>query len=125
MKTCPNCKELNGENQGRCWKCNTFLGAVGTYKKVCPKCGRIYSSKEEICQNCGTQLAVYGQGQLYNDEEDSATIWVYVVSFFIPLVGFIMGCVYISKDEGDMGKSLIITGLVSSILWFVVALLLF
>ena len=125
MKTCPNCKELNGENQTHCWKCNTFLGAADTYKKVCPKCGTIYSSKSETCERCGTRLSVYGQGQLYHDETDSASAWIYVVSFLIPLIGFIMGCVYISKEEPDMGKSLIITGAVSMAIWFILVLLLF
>ena len=128
MKTCPNCKELNGEHSTHCWKCNTFLGAPDPYKKVCPKCGEIYSSKAETCEKCGTRLAVYGTEQYQGSSDNSSEglgCWLYVVSFLIPLVGLIMGCVHLSKGNNDAGKGLLITGVVSMVFWPLLTVLLF
>ncbi len=116
MKTCAKCNELNGENRTECWKCKASLGSVSTYKKICPKCGLIFSQKSENCEECGTRLSVYtGSADYRTASSSDGGCWMYVVSVLIPLVGIILGCIYIARREDELGKSLIITGVVANI----------
>jgi uncharacterized membrane protein YbjE (DUF340 family) len=48
---------------------------------------------------------------------------MYVVSILIPLVGIILGCIYISRREDELGKSLIITGVVSNIISIILGII--
>ena len=123
MKTCPKCKELNGDTRTECWKCKTFLGVVDTYKKICPKCGNTFLAKAENCDKCGVRLSVYSESYA-NAGSDNSGCWMYVVSAIIPLVGIILGCIYIARHEDELGKSLIITGVVSNIIMVVLSFLL-
>lgn len=120
MRTCQKCGELNGNTNVRCWKCNTFLGTVENRRKICPKCGALYSFQKETCEECGTRLSVY-DGSSEEHKSQSGNGWLYVLSFFIPLVGIILGCVYIAKDEDELGKSLLIFTVVCWILMAVFA----
>jgi ribosomal protein L40E len=125
MRTCPKCNELNGDNRTDCWKCKASLGAVDTYKKVCPKCGLIFSQKTENCDKCGGRLSVYDESTKYiTASADNSGCWMYVVSILIPLVGIILGCIYISRREDELGKSLIITGVVSNIIAIILGIML-
>ena len=125
MKTCLKCNELNGETRTECWKCKTFLGPVDTYKKICTKCGYIFSAKAENCDKCGGRLSVYTESENYkNVGQDSSGFWMYIVSVVIPLIGIILGCIYIARREDDLGKSLIITGVVSNIIMVALSILL-
>ncbi|HOL22081.1 hypothetical protein [Acetivibrio saccincola] len=125
MRTCPKCNELNGENRTECWKCKTFLGAVDTYKKICPKCGLIFSQKTENCDKCGERLSVYSESANFKtSNSDNSGCWMYVVSVLIPLVGIILGCIYIAREEDELGKSLIITGVISNVIAILLGLML-
>ena len=124
MKRCPKCKELNGENSTFCFKCKTTFpasGRVDNYKKKCRKCGAIYNSGAVICDQCGGGLSVVTSNSAYDQSYSSnssgtSNVWMYVVSVLIPLLGIILGCIKIGKDENELGKSLIITGIVANIL---------
>lgn len=125
MRTCPKCNELNGDNRTECFKCKTSLGAVDSYKKICSKCGLIFSQKAESCEKCGNRLSVYSGSSSYeNKNSDSSGCWMYVVSVLVPLVGIILGCIYISRREDELGKSLIITGVVSNVVAVVLGIML-
>ena len=126
MRTCPNCKELNGDNRTTCWKCKTSLGPVDTYKKICLKCKTIYSQNVLHCDQCGEHLSVYTEtgNDIAKSRSDSSGCWLYAVSVLIPLVGIILGCIYIARQEDDLGKSLIITGVVSNIAFTILAVML-
>ena len=50
--------------------------------------------------------------------------WMYVVSVLIPLVGIILGCIYIARREDELGKSLIITGVISNIVAIILGIML-
>lgn len=115
MKECPKCKELNGENQTACWKCHTSLGPKETYKKICPKCGVIYSAKAVYCEECGSHLSVYSNQRTYSSSSESNT-WMYVIAVFFTFIGIILGCIQIAKGENELGKSLIITSIVASVI---------
>lgn len=125
MRTCPKCNELNGDNRTECWKCKEFLGAVDIYKKICPKCGLIFSQKTESCDKCGGRLSVYSENTGYRtSNSDNSGCWMYVVSVLIPLVGIILGCIYIARKEDELGKSLIITGVISNVIVIILGLML-
>ncbi|MDD2503294.1 MAG: hypothetical protein PHP79_05425 [Clostridia bacterium] len=49
---------------------------------------------------------------------------MYIVSVLIPLVGIILGCIYIARREDELGKSLIITGVVSNIVVVILGIML-
>lgn len=49
---------------------------------------------------------------------------MYVVSVLIPLVGIILGCIYIAREEDELGKSLIITGVISNVIAILLGLML-
>lgn len=124
MKTCPNCHELNGNNRTDCWKCKTPLGPAQN-KKICSKCGFVFSSNAEFCDACGARLSVYtGREGYYASRSDNAGCWMYVLAVLIPLAGIILGCIYIARREDDLGKSLIITSIVSHIIVIVLGLML-
>lgn len=117
MRTCSTCNELNGKNRSYCYQCNTFLGAVDQFKKVCRSCGSIFEQKVDHCNKCGVQLSVYS-GDTFNHyhESDEGEMWMFVVSVIIPLLGIVLGLIYIARKEDDLGKSLIITSIVSNII---------
>ncbi|ADQ40879.1 hypothetical protein Calkr_1377 [Caldicellulosiruptor acetigenus I77R1B] len=124
MRICPKCGELNGENRTECWKCGSILGPVDKYKKICLKCGRIYPQKAEICDECGGELAVYDVDTNYNNTKtDSSVGWLYIVSILFPVVGIILGCIYIARREDNLGKSLIITSVVVIVISIFMSLL--
>ena len=106
MKTCPKCGELNGENSTQCFQCGTHL-KVSAYQKICPKCKQIYRADQEYCDNCpDTTLSVY----MPDDpcEKGGSVTWMYVVGFLFPLIGIILGIVYIARREEELGKSLLL-----------------
>lgn len=111
MKTCPKCGELNGDDRTDCFKCRTALPMQQVTRKVCPKCGAIYSPKNETCEACGTRLAVYTP-EKRAESGSYAEWWHYLVAILFPLIGLIMGCVYISRGDDELGKTVIITVLV-------------
>ena len=47
---------------------------------------------------------------------------LYVISFLLPLVGIILGVIYIGKDENDLGKLLILFSIIIAIIGYVLAL---
>ena len=126
MKTCPKCNESNGDNRTECFKCKASLGPVDTYKKICTKCNLIYSQKTDTCENCGSRLSVYS-GDNYSTPYSGSSeggCWMYIVPVLIPLVGIILGCIYIARREDELGKSLIITGVVSNIVVVILGIML-
>ncbi len=108
MKTCPKCGELNGDDRTDCFKCRAALPAQQATRKVCPKCGAIYSPKSETCEACGTRLAVYTP-EKGSSGGSYAEWWHYLVAILFPLIGLIMGLVYLSRGDDDLGKTVIIT----------------
>lgn len=118
MKECPKCGELNGDNNERCYKCNTVLEAAPSYR-VCPKCKTIYSAKSQTCERCGVPLAVYTAEMSYAST-GSADKWMYVIAVLFPLIGIILGMIYLARREDDIGKPVLIASVVASIVWGVV-----
>ena len=81
------------------------------------------------------QQPAYGQpayGQAYGPPHEAVSggmkILLYLLSFFIPIVGFIIGAIYYTKPETkEVGKMCIILGILSIVLvvvcyvvWFII-----
>ncbi len=97
---------------------------------TCPKCDGVNSFENEKCCYCGH---VFDKRKYYNkdyylqedleiaeEETDSKSYtFQYIISFLIPLVGFILGAILLSKDDEDeksTGKTVIILGIVSIVI---------
>ncbi|MFA9379590.1 MAG: hypothetical protein ACERKO_00885 [Acetanaerobacterium sp.] len=123
MKTCPKCGELNGEDRGDCYRCHAALPKNEHYRKICPKCGSLYNSRKERCDNCAAILAVYTPGSGVT-AEPIASWWHYAVAILFPLFGIIMGLIYLSRGEDELGKTVITTTVVAVITEIVLGILL-
>lgn len=113
MKTCSQCGELNGDNASNCFKCKARFGPQDNYKKICPRCKHIYSAKAENCDDCGSRLSVYSGESI--SKEDNSGCWMYIVAVLLPVVGIILGCIYIARAEDELGKSLILTSVITMV----------
>lgn len=121
MKTCPNCGETNGEANDKCYKCGADLSGVSGEKRYCEYCKEIYSPRTKECPNCGMPTIVYNpatMSQIHNT--GNVDMWMYVIAFLIPIVGLILGCIQVGKNDKSGGKKLIITSIVSFILYVIV-----
>lgn len=121
MLTCPKCKELNGNDRSTCYKCGTKLPETArnsTSRRIfCPNCGMSNPAKAVSCSSCGSRLE-RPRITTYSSDSESHT-WLYVLSFLIPLLGIILGCISYAKGENDLAKKLIITSIVLSLLYTV------
>lgn len=94
----------------------------------CPKCDGPNPFENDECCFCGHTLdknKYYSMEYYLNKEEESedeisedgqSYTFQFVISFLIPLVGFILGAILLGKDDDDeksAGKSCIMIGLVS------------
>ena len=118
MRTCPKCGELNGDNNTECYKCGAIIGSVASYKKKCPYCGTVYNGNKDTCDSCGERLLVFDDNYYLNQNytKPQSNTWMYICALIIPLLGIILGCVKLSKDD-DTGKSLTIFSVVLTILY--------
>lgn len=120
MRVCPKCGEINGDNNTSCFKCGALITASNSYQKICPKCKTIYSAKTTTCENCGSLLAVYSSSSYKHstsDASEGAARWMYIVAILLPLIGIIMGLIYLGRREDDIGKTMIMTSIIASVVW--------
>lgn len=92
----------------------------------CHQCG--YEIKEEsmFCPNCGTSLktdqsqyqANSQPNNYYKKEDDESSLGFAILSFFIPVVGIVLYCVW-NKEYPKKAKSCL-KGFVSSIVIYIV-----
>ena len=98
---------------------------------TCPKCDGVNPFENEKCCYCGYSFdksKYYNINYYRHDESETAAeeetdkrsyTFQYVISFLIPLVGFILGAILLSKDdeeEKSAGKTVIILGIVSIVI---------
>lgn len=127
MRECPNCGELNGDSNTNCYKCGKSIGPISSTKKICPSCCNVYIGNKDTCDRCGDRLVSYDERyyleQSYN--KSNSSVWLYVCTVLIPLIGIVVGCVKIANDSrDDSGKPLIILGVVLTIVYSVITALL-
>jgi len=132
MKTCPKCGELVGNSVSSCFKCKhsfgmTASGSSGTNRRRCPDCGLVYYYPQKTCPTCKTSLNPYhstmGSRNTYqNQRDDSMDVpptWQYVVGILFPIVGIILGIVYLTQKRESAGLMLILSLIASVVLPFV------
>ena len=118
MITCQRCKEVNSSNRTTCWSCNTNLGVGDRNRKMCRVCGSIYTSRIEHCPDCLERLTPYQEQEVHiESSSDDAGCSMYVLAVLIPLLGIILGLIYIDRKEDEVGKALILTGVISNIVF--------
>ena len=103
---------------------------------ICEKCDGPNPFENDVCVFCGAKinkekyytLEYYEtpkeQEKQYNENSDSNT-FRYVISFLIPLIGYILGAILLSKDneqEKSVGKSCIFLGITSTVLCIIILL---
>lgn len=106
---------------------------------ICPKCDGPNAFENHQCAFCGQVLdkTKYFNLNYYLSEEDheeneeafssdrrQSFTFQYIVSFLIPLVGFILGAILLGKDcdeEKNVGKTCIILGIVSILLSLIIS----
>lgn len=131
MRECPSCKELNGENNEYCYKCNAYIGPVESRRnKTCPTCGISYPSNKSYCDVCGKSLGSDSVDDYIPVETKSSSsstpyveTWMYIIGFLIPLVGIILGCIQVGKNDKEGGRNLIITAIVGMVLYAIITVL--
>lgn len=96
---------------------------------ICPKCDGPNPFENKCCAFCGY---IFDKRKYYNpeyyfpqeDEEETTStqeqrqsyVFQYIISFLIPLIGFILGAILLGKncdEEKSVGKVCIILGIVS------------
>lgn len=95
----------------------------------CPKCDGPNPFSNDVCEFCGHKIdkSKYYNPEYYEkletDEDEleggSSYIFQYIISFLIPIIGYILGAILLSKDSEDeksVGKTCIILGIVSAVI---------
>ncbi len=94
---------------------------------LCEKCDGPNPFENDTCAYCGAKInkAKYYSAEYYDnpeeiiEKEESGNTFRYVISFLIPLIGYILGAILLSKDneeEKSAGQSCIILGIVSTVI---------
>jgi len=98
----------------------------------CPHCYALNPISNEFCDFCKAKMdgTKYYENKEFDDKEENAIyedeydrkdetknfIFQYIISFLIPLIGFIFGSIMMTKNEGEsikVGKRCIIIGILS------------
>ena len=99
---------------------------------ICPKCDGPNPFENDTCQFCGYKFdkrKYYPEGWNRSDSDDndydgteeessSGYTFHYVISFLIPLIGFIIGAIFLGKDTEEyrsVGKGCILLGILSCV----------
>ena len=105
-------------------------------KIICPKCDQPNPFENDKCAFCEYEFdksKYYRDDYIYDPaDEQTSTLtensqshaFQYIFSFLIPLIGYILGAILLSKDDEDersVGKVCIILGLVSTVIDVIVA----
>lgn len=105
----------------------------------CPKCLGPNPIGNEECCFCGSKLnkEKYYRLEYYENKEDDDSeieedkesyLFQYVISFLIPLIGFVLGAIMLSNEDSEkvsVGKSCIILGIVSVIVSAIISAIIF
>lgn len=98
---------------------------------TCPKCEGVNPFSNDSCCYCGYAFdkSKYYQIEYYTNNEEvdekkakdngRSYTFQYIISFLIPLVGFILGAILLSKDndeEKSIGKTCIILGIIATVI---------
>ena len=102
-----------------------LIGVIIAYGDNYEKASDNYEKASKVWIRLRKILAVFEyQGSIKDKQiEDTTVILLYLLSFFIPLAGFIIGAIYASKDEKHykhVGKNCLICSALNVVLSFIV-----
>lgn len=129
MRECPDCKELNGDNNEYCYKCKAWIGPVEIGRRRCPKCDIAYPPSKTYCDVCGESLlssqratssAKYRNAAKNYSSGGETELWMLIISFLIPIAGIVLGCIKVSQKDNDGAKKIFIATIASIVLYFIV-----
>lgn len=131
-KVCPKCGDTFSTSIQYCPECNVLLKSEEVEdtayikKEYCPYCKNEIKSGTRNCPHCGELIAKGTTKVLehysYNSDSNNSgdnNVFLYVVSFLIPLVGFIAGGILLTSDDyykKSSGKTCLILGVISIII---------
>ena len=113
-----------------CQSLPRMIGMSSGASRNCIACGRPIAWDANVCPYCGHDFRVQMAGPMPRNEVSSGVkILVYLLSFFIPIVGFIIGVIFYTRPEPEqkhVGKMCFILALLSIFLvafcWAIIAL---
>ena len=154
VKVCNKCGEDNSESATICVSCSSSLkdvSPIGTlnsakteeleYKsklsRICSHCNEKLNEHEMKCRYCGTPYSkkiklkqpttsYYENNQSGGNGFGCATVLLFIATFFIPLVGLIVGGIFAFSDDQDkqsIGKGLLAFGLIMIVLGIIALLI--
>lgn len=140
-RVCPKCGEKSPISAYSCLHCNSSLTSAeivevddsvdvlkvksisGTNLNVCHKCGCRIKPNSITCTTCGANISRKVTNPttepLSNSNSNGNNTFLYVLSFLIPLVGFVAGGIMLTNDDSDKkdaGKKCVILGTVSTVI---------
>ena len=96
----------------------------------CPSCGQSNPDEAKFCGKCGAAIAVAATPNPAHVEpgaaKDSAVVsqtmktWMLVASIVLPVVGIVVGIVYLldaNPEKKESGKLWLIVGIVAAVIW--------
>lgn len=99
----------------------------------CTKCFGMNAFENDYCTYCNAKLdkQKYYSAEYYetledennSDEESESYTFQYIISFLIPLIGFIVGAIMMTKDNKEkvsVGKKCIVIGIFSIIIFTII-----
>lgn len=116
---CQHCGKENPEAEAFCRHCGRELQQMGPRK--CVTCGRSISWDALVCPYCGKDYRYQAYSEVPKGPLMSSGMktLLYILSFFIPIVGIIVGAIYRTKPEDEykeVGKTCIVLGIVSFVI---------
>lgn len=91
--------------------------------KFCTKCGHELVDEAVVCTNCGCATGTPAPASITKQEEDTVSVGLCVLAFFIPLFGIIYWPIK-HKETPKRAKAVGITAIVSWVLGFLFGLIL-
>ena len=112
MKRCPSCKHNVPDTDAYCRYCNTYLSGRAQYRPTSPQNANNYNQPYQNQPN-----APAFEYDDYPKRSNGAAVAGFVLSFFLPLLGLIFGCVGNAKaNRGASGKGLSVAAIVLSLI---------
>lgn len=137
VKICPKCKESNKENATSCINCGESLvnvdsiGVADDEKVIktvldrCPHCDKRLNGSFKKCPYCGNDLTKTNNRYYAVNHGASGDVGIYILSFFIPLAGIIIGAIWLAsndkQEEGGTAIGLAVAGIAIGAMVYAIA----
>jgi RNA polymerase subunit RPABC4/transcription elongation factor Spt4 len=146
VKICKKCGESNSEGSLMCVICGSslkdasiegtpnsakeFSGMYNSTPTVCKHCNELLEQGSLKCKYCGTvatkRITAPRYYNVNTSNDGCATILLFIATFFVPIVGLIVGGIFAFSDDPnkqDVGKALLTFGLIMIVIAIIVGVL--